>query len=45
MSCKSLDMTIFLEEVARESTWMLPFELGCTNDANKQTIASKGAIV
>lgn len=36
-------MTTFLEEVAGESTWMLPFELGCTNDGNKGTIAWKGA--
>jgi hypothetical protein len=37
-------MTTFLEEVAEESTWMLPFELGCTNDGNKRTVASKDVI-
>ncbi len=36
-------MTTFSEEVVAKSTWcMLPFELGCTNDGNKGTIASKG---
>jgi hypothetical protein len=28
-------MTTFLEEVVGESTWMFPFELGCTNDGSK----------
>jgi hypothetical protein len=38
-------MTTFLEEVAAKSTWcMLPLELGCTNDGNKGTIASKGVV-
>ncbi len=36
-------MTTFLEEVVGESTWMLPLELGCTNDGNKRTVAWKGA--
>lgn len=36
-------MTTFLEEVAEEPTWMLPLELGCTNDGNKKTVASKDA--
>jgi hypothetical protein len=36
-------MTTFLKEVAEESTWMLPLEVGCINDGNKRIVASKGA--
>lgn len=39
-------MTTFLEEVAAKSTWcMLPLELGCINDGNEGTIASKGVAI
>jgi hypothetical protein len=41
VSSKSLKMTTFLEEVVGESTWMLPLELGCTDDGIKGTVASK----
>jgi hypothetical protein len=33
-------MTTFSKEVIRESTWMLPLELGCTYDGNKGIVAS-----
>jgi hypothetical protein len=38
-------MTTFSEEVAGESTWMLPLKLGCTNYGNKGIPTSKGATI
>ncbi len=38
-------MTTISKEVAGESTWMLPLELGCTNYGNKGIAASKGATI
>jgi len=38
-------MTTFSEEVARESTWMLPPKLGCTNCGNKGIATSKGVTI
>jgi hypothetical protein len=37
-------MTTFSEEVTRKLTWMLPLELGYTDDGNNETVTSKGVI-
>jgi hypothetical protein len=42
ISSKSFKMTTFSEEIVGESTWMLPLELGCTNDGNKGDYCIKG---